>query len=677
LPKTRPFHLAHADYRPDVDGLRAIAILAVVCFHADPSSLPGGFVGVDVFFVISGFLITGLILRALAQDRFSLLEFYIRRARRIFPALILVLVVVWIFSWLWLLPDDYLRVTRHLTAGASFGLNLLLYKDFDAYFQGLSSPLVHLWSLGVEEQFYLMWPLLIAVVWRWGRGRAGLLGIVALISFVSNLALTASNPIGAFYLPWSRLWELAMGGVIAYAQLQGLGIPTATRNAIVRTLPGWMRLPDPRSRSLLGAVLLLLSFVALNGNMPFPGWIALAPCVGTAFIISAGAQSWLNRRVLSYPPMVYIGLISYPLYLWHWPLLSFAQTIDPDGVHSTASTAAAIATSVALASMTYRFIERPVRSSARRGRVAAILCVLMIGCGSLGYLAYIKKIPALSESDGIDRIMQATVENIWPLSTRRVGGNSIEEGMLPIGNGAKRVLFIGDSNMQQYYSRIVKLLSDHPLNSHSATFAVRGYCAPGVADIPGSSEDIERHRAGCGTYLANVLRYANDPSVDTVVIGASWYVYFVADPDQKRFGQPGPLRPGTDRALESLMLTVTELIGRGKRVYIVLQMPVGPRLEPHQMIRQTFLPPSAVVDVHSPELSEITRAIGPINSKLRELAGEAGAKIIDPVASLCTSTVCPVASAAGDPIYRDRNHLRPSYVRDHVTYLDETVLDTH
>jgi peptidoglycan/LPS O-acetylase OafA/YrhL len=667
--------VALADYRPDVDGLRAIAILAVVFFHAVPTYMPGGFTGVDVFFVISGFLITGLILRALTQDRFSIFEFYTRRARRIFPALILVLVVVWFFGWLWLLPDGYQRLTRHLTAGATFGLNLILYKDFDGYFQGLSSALTPLWSLGVEEQFYLMWPLLIVAVWRFRKGHPALLGIVALASFALNVAIMSSNPIADFYLPWNRLWELALGGVIAYVQLQGFRVPTVMTNAIATKLPTGLRAPDPRSRSLFGAALLLVSFAALSGNVPFPGWFALGPCLGAALIISAGPQNWFNRHVLASSPMVYLGLISYPLYLWHWPLLSLAQSVDTRRSYSVALTAAAIAAAFVLAAVTYRFVERPVRSAPRRVRVAGLLCVLMIGCASLGYLAYTKRVPALSESPGVERVMQATVENIWPESIRHAPGAAIEEGILPIGNGPRHVLFSGDSNIQQYYSRIVKLLADRPLNSHSATFAVRGYCAFGAVDIAGANESIERNRPGCRTYLDRVLGMANDPKVDTIVIGASWYVYFVAVQDQNHLGQPGPLRAGTDRALDSLKRTVAELIRRGKQVYIVLQMPVGTRLDPHQLIRRAFFPPKSIVDARSPRTSEIMRAIGPINSKLREVAQETGAKVIDPVPSLCTSTMCPVISPAGDPIYRDWNHLRPSYVRDNVTFLDETVLD--
>lgn len=196
-----PATLAHPAYRPDVDGLRAVAVLAVVIYHAAPGALPGGFVGVDVFFVISGFLISGIILRALAQGRFSLADFYARRVRRIFPALTVVLASVWIFGWLMLLPEEYRQLGKHIAAGAGFALNLVQFAQSGRYFGAIESePLIHLWSLGVEEQFYLLWPLVLLALWRWRVGLLALILVAAAISFAANVSSVVQQPLAAFYL---------------------------------------------------------------------------------------------------------------------------------------------------------------------------------------------------------------------------------------------------------------------------------------------------------------------------------------------------------------------------------------------------------------------------------------------------------------------------------------------
>jgi len=657
------------DYRPDIDGLRAVAILGVIAYHALPNLAPGGFAGVDVFFVISGYLISGLIFRALSRGSFSLLDFYIRRARRIFPALIVVLLAAWTFGRLILLPDEFQLFGKHMAAGAGFVLNLTLFKDFDWYFQGLVTPLMHLWSLGIEEQFYLLWPLLAVAIWKSNRGGFAVLVVVTALSFALNITAILSNPIASFYLPANRLWELSSGGMLAYIQLKDSEIPI--RRTVETTSLSWVEMRR-HVLGTIGAGLVLASFVYLNDETLYPGWWALAPCVGAISIIGAGPQAWINRYVLSQRPVVFVGLISYPLYLWHWPLLSFGYALAGWGPMAPAVTVSA---SVLLAFFTYRFIEIPVRTAPFRNGVASVLCVLMALCGGVGYLSYVGKLQPRSATSGVNQVIRAASELIWPERIRHIRGTLIEEGFLPLGRGPQRVVFLGDSNIQQYYPRIEKLLSDYPSNARGSTFAVRGYCAPGAVDISGSNRIIERYRPECRTYLHKAIKYAEDPEVDTVVIGASWYVYFEDIPNGGSFGDAGPLRPGTDHALEGLKATLIDLVRRGKRVYLVLQIPVGDRYDPHQMITRTGFPPQFAVDVHSPTRTEIAKAMEPINSRLRAIARETGAIVIDPTPSLCNDATCPAVTATGDPVYRDANHLSPAYVRNNIRFLDEIVLD--
>ena len=649
---------AYVSYRPDVDGLRALAILGVVGFHATPTLLPGGFAGVDVFFVISGFLISGIVLRALSQERFSFAEFYARRVKRIFPALIVTLIAVWSLGWLILLPDEFQLLGKHIAAGAGFSLNLILYQDFNWYFMPLTTPpLNHLWSLGVEEQFYLLWPLFLAGIWKWGRRPWVFIAGVAGVSFVLNVAAIASDPMASFYLPSSRLWELAIGGALAYSQVDRCAEPRQAG-------------PGQHVLGLVGAVLLVASFAHLDAGMEFPGWWALAPSIGALLLIGAGPQSWVNRCVLARPALVFVGLISYPLYLWHWPLLELTSLVDwPAFVTPAMTTASAVGAAVILAFLTYRYIERPVRFSANKVRPAIVLCAVMLLCGSIGYVTFSGRIPPYSHFHGVDRFVRAATEDYWPPGRHNVRQAWVKVGFFRLGSGPRHVLFIGDSNMQQYYPRIARILADHPLNTHGAIFAVRGMCALGAVEILG------QYRAACREHLQEVARYANNPDVDTIVVGGTWYVYFVDFPDDG-FGEAGPLKPGTDRALDSLERVVADWVKKGKRVYIVLNMPVGFSLDPREMIRRTLLPPAFRIDIHSPTRSAMEAALGPIDARLERLARETGATVIDPLPSLCNATICPAVTPEGEPMYHDANHLRPSYVRENIHFLDETILDT-
>jgi peptidoglycan/LPS O-acetylase OafA/YrhL len=331
-------------YRPDIDGLRAIAVMLVVNFHAFPEAMPGGFIGVDIFFVISGFLITGIIVRELDQQGFSLVGFYNRRIRRIFPALIVVLCATLVLGWLWMLPAAYAQLSADVFASAAFFANIALLLQ-SGYFdiESGKKPLLHLWSLGIEEQFYLFWPLILMLVARLRLSLLATASVIALTSFVLNVALIGSNPVATFYLPFTRAWELLAGAVLACSWSQ-LSQTSAASNL----------------RASVGLVLLALAATVLDTKSAFPGWWALLPVAGGALLLSAPA-AWFGRSVLASRPLVWIGLISYPLYLWHWPLLVFFGIIK-FGPLTLLERGLVVAVSFALAWLTYRFVETPFRS---------------------------------------------------------------------------------------------------------------------------------------------------------------------------------------------------------------------------------------------------------------------------------------------------------------------------
>lgn len=318
-------------------------MLLVLNFHAFPDAVPGGFVGVDVFFVISGFLITGIIVRELELGSFSLLAFYNRRIRRIFPALIVVLSASLALGWFWMLPAAFAQLGSDTFASAAFLANIALLLQ-SGYFdvESARKPLLHLWSLGIEEQFYLVWPLLLmlAARLRWSIIRvAALLGLG---SFALNLAMIGPDPAATFYLPFTRAFELLAGAALAC---------------------GWINVDHAGKasdrRAWCGVALIAAAVALLDSQRAFPGWWALLPVAGTALLLSSPA-AWVNRVVLASRPMVWIGLISYPLYLWHWPLLVFGAMIKFNPL-TLLERELILALSVLLAWATYRYVERPFR----------------------------------------------------------------------------------------------------------------------------------------------------------------------------------------------------------------------------------------------------------------------------------------------------------------------------
>ena len=284
--------LTHPRYRPDIDGLRAVAVLIVVAFHAFPGRFRGGFVGVDVFFVISGFLITTIIVGSLGQQAFSFVEFYRRRVERIFPALLVVLISVLAAGWYLLLASEYAELGKHVTAGAGFLSNIVLYSEsgyFDAAAE--SKPLLHLWSLGIEEQYYILWPAILygAHLARWSLLRCAF--ALAVLSFAANCVALDAHRVATFYLPFTRFWELLVGSTLACAMAAH---PQTCTRVLSRSRTGL---------STVGAVLMVGSLVFIRPDFAFPGWWALAPTLGAAALIAAGPTGPINAMVLPALPV--------------------------------------------------------------------------------------------------------------------------------------------------------------------------------------------------------------------------------------------------------------------------------------------------------------------------------------------------------------------------------------
>ena len=356
--------LHNQHYRPDIDGIRAVAVLSVVLCHAAPDLVRGGFVGVDIFFVISGYLISNIIIRNISDQKFSIVGFYNRRIRRIFPALIVVILFLILMGWFCLFRSEFSSLGQHIMASSLFSENFLLWSEA-GYFDATSTtkPTLHLWSLAIEEQFYLLWPAILFMANKFRMTTGFIIVSLLIVSFSINLMDIQSGSSSAYYSPLGRSWELMVGALLSYIE--------KVRPKILsyqKTL-----------QSAVGALMIAAAILLTGPDRPFPGVWAILPTVGAALLISAGPLAFFNRNVLSAPPMVWCGLISYPLYLWHWPFLSFAHICaDPSSTLPRVTALACVVAAVAAASLTFWFVERPFRGSVETPKKTVLLVAVML-----------------------------------------------------------------------------------------------------------------------------------------------------------------------------------------------------------------------------------------------------------------------------------------------------------
>jgi peptidoglycan/LPS O-acetylase OafA/YrhL len=483
--------LSHPKYRADIDGLRAIAVLSVVVFHAEPTWIRGGFIGVDIFFVISGFLISTIIFDNLQTESFSLREFYARRVKRIFPALLVVLIASYATGWFVLLPDELAHLGRHTAAGAFFVSNFALWSEA-GYFDIATAfkPLFHLWSLGIEEQFYIVWPILLILAWKRKYNLLTLTLAFAAVSLALNLHGSHRNSTATFFSPQTRFWELLCGGLLAWASLHKHPTFSVLKNKLdrgfhrilFRSEPAGDGLALANALALAGAAMLAFGFMKIKPELGFPGKWAIVPVLGAVLIISAGPRAWFNRVVLANRLAVWFGLISFPLYLWHSPLLTYAHIME-GGTPRAEIRLGAVLLSILFAWLTYRFVERRVRFGKHRLTVP-MLCALMGAIGALGGYTNSQNGFAFRLDSKVDLALLG--QTIEPLNTRLSDGSCEKFLHFSIGPDAvclantstPEVLFVGDSHAMSLNSAAAlgkvsiksMLIGNHgcpPLMSHS------------------------------------------------------------------------------------------------------------------------------------------------------------------------------------------------------------------
>jgi peptidoglycan/LPS O-acetylase OafA/YrhL len=550
------------NYRSDIDGLRALAVVSVVIFHAFAWLIPGGYAGVDVFFVISGYLITTNILNGLNESTFTIQGFYQRRVRRIFPALVTMLALVYAFGWLVLLATEYRQFGKHVGSGASFISNIILWQE-SGYFDTSSAvkPLTHLWSLGIEEQFYIVWPLLLWAIFKLRLHILTSTVVLAVVSFGFGLWSLNNDVVGAYYSPINRFWELLSGAILAAVMLKRTDGDKANK---------WQQ-----AGSIVGLILIVFTMFSLDGQSSFPGWNALAPTVGAALMIGCGPQTLTARRIFSLRAIVWVGLISFPLYLWHWPLLTFARIIS-SAMPTAQVRFGAVVLSVVLSWATYRLIEKPLRFHPRVKVITGALVASMIAIGLVGYVTF--------EKDGIDsrKVVQMNTDvktgdeggsNGWVQDSCGISDNQVTnlfDSCLEDNRETPRFALIGDSKAQALIGGFIRTSTENGRWLFMGGNSESGGAVPLISDEP----EFERFQKLARIAVDSVARNSN---VDVVVLqGAVRAMFGIADetsfamlPDSQYY----------DIVTEGLRNSITILTEAGKKVVLYIDNPPLPNPE--------------------------------------------------------------------------------------------------
>jgi peptidoglycan/LPS O-acetylase OafA/YrhL len=581
-----PKHLADCDpqrtgmnYRREIDGLRSVAVIPVILFHAGFQLFSGGFIGVDIFFVISGYLITSIIIAERAKGGFSVLKFYERRARRILPVLFLVLACCLPFAWAWMLPAQMTSFAGSVIAVCLFVSNFFFWQESGGYFAAASEeqPLLHTWSLAVEEQYYLLFPLLVMLLWRFGRKL--LIGSIALVALASlALAQYGSEAFATanFYLPTARAWELLAGSLCAFLLDQGKQYKS---NLL----------------SLAGLAIIVFSIFAYDDATPFPSLYALVPVLGAVLIILFGSAGTMTALLLSTPPMVGIGLVSYSLYLWHQPVFAFARIrsrIEP----SAALMSVLALASLGLAFLSWRFVETPFRKGRKTQLLptpahmlggSAIGAVILIGVGFYGMsdngLEF--RLPpearmALAGQEHHDPIMDTCLFDKGEASLP----HPVRACLTPHSSSSETIL-IGDSHAAAIAGEALRAFDADNLDlyvmAHSACVNFSGFYV-----------SSPKYRLRCNPFFTGIEDYIRTSDTKTVIMASRWSLYVDGAPFDNGEGGIEPLKPTyvdlldrldehasqddparKARVLEQYVIDIRKHLDAGRNVVLIYPIP--------------------------------------------------------------------------------------------------------
>jgi peptidoglycan/LPS O-acetylase OafA/YrhL len=616
------------DYRADIDGLRALAILPVLFFHAGLGAFSGGFVGVDVFFVISGYLITVIILQDEGRGIPSIAQFYERRVRRIVPALITVLLCSCLAAWVILPPDQLKAFGKTVLSLSVFGSNILFWKQ-SGYFDEPAEtiPLLHTWSLAVEEQFYAVFPIAVLFIRKCARSRYIFgLGLFTVASIAISIWGVEYRSAATFYLTPTRAWELLLGSLTA------LG---ACPNLESRTL-----------RNILSVVaigLIVWPVLGYSRTTPFPGLAAIPPTLGAAILIHAGScgDSWVKRG-LGWKPLVGVGLISYSLYLWHWPLLVFAQLASSFPL-AMAQKWALLALAAVLASLTWWYVEVPFRKKAILAGRARLMAAAAISALCLAGFNLI-----IIREDGVPQRINPTIreavlansaiKTTWAYpeacraNFRRKFAAQDPITFCPVGGaGTSMLLFWGDSQIEQLFPVLSEVAQEGSLLGRKIVTATSGGCPPVLG--------LNRVDAGfdCDGFNRRVAERAMQPDVDAVVLGSAVYPW------------SGICKSGFtctsfidgnefyDFLQRSVRGELRQLASANKRIIILMPFPVYEVSIPEYLNKKIMLGQEPTLRLTR---EEHLRRVADVASIWQRAAVEVNATVVDPSEVLCASDEC-------------------------------------
>jgi peptidoglycan/LPS O-acetylase OafA/YrhL len=647
-------NISYADYRPDIDGLRAIAVLLVILYHFFPDRVNGGFIGVDIFFVISGYLICGNILKDIDNNNFSLLSFYYRRIRRIFPSLIVVSIVVLIISCITLFPIELRSLGKHIIGSSLFISNIISYIEI-GYFDSNSrlKPVIHLWSLGIEEQFYLILPLLLLLSAKKRFNIATIIFIMFSLSLIANITQYRLRPVFNFYCPFTRFWELLFGTLLSALHRQIPSFITnnlnrynnifknittknhidASKNALINYKNNNLSLFNDLS-SFLGFILIIIALIFVGQHSHWPGLLALLPVIGTVLIINGNSQAYINQKILSNKIFVNIGLISYPLYLWHYPLSSFIYIFygDISSQFLFFSTFTLkiflIVLSFLFSYFTYKYIEKPIRFHTNNKKYVNILIFFLLMICLSGIIifnndGFKQRKLATKQADQLNQLSYYPVINDNCLNFNYIKSSTVSKCSISKTNFEKTIAIVGDSHAISAYFGFEKLSNNYGFNTILLTWYVP------------SGELISHKLAKNFPLIFDILLQHND--IATIILFLRGDIYFssISFSDYKN----------------SLQKFVDLMISHRKDIYIANINPDFP------FVLNSYLS-RPFVNVNPKQPLVLKNNIINKHKIYDDLLSEIkGAKLLDVRSIFCPTDTCILFSETGLPLYFDSNHL--------------------
>jgi len=657
-----------SNYRPDIDGLRAVAVLSVLLFHANPDWLTGGYVGVDIFFVISGYLITTIISKEISQGSFTVVGFYERRFRRLLPALFIVVLFCGFIGLILLHPRDLIDLAQSIFATSLFSSNILFNFE-SGYFDGPAEfkPLLHTWSLAVEEQYYLLFPIFLVLVNKYSKLSFRMwIFFLFILSFLICVTGTLLNPTAAFYLLPSRAWELLAGSLIAVRALPFM------KNRILREV-----------LALLGVFCIYFSLIFFTPNTFFPGYTAALPVIGTILLLYSGENQTYKTivaRVLSNRLLVGIGLISYSLYLWHWPVLVYANYATTSEINAP-QLGLAMVSIFTLAVLSWKYIETPLRkkyiiASTRHMLVASGLASLMMAAIGVTLIS-MNGLPTRYAFASSEYTNDSVEWDRWgacqdDMETRlSYGGGLCGVG---VGVGDPMFLFWGDSHARALAPAIELSAIQQ---SKEGVIATKTACPPLLG--------IDRAgQTSCAKFNDMLLKYLkSNNSIQTVILAGRWNLVFTGEPYKEESGDSVELvnvqagdnvEHGNAWYLDlGLRRTVRSIIGLGKSVVVVNQIPeIGYDVRRIDFISHIFS--SSLDERIAPSLDEYRSRSQGIHSILKDISTEYSLDVIEPENYLCTHEMCHV-SLSGITLYLDDDHLSTAGARYIANMFNATLSD--